>query len=127
MFSKKNSAHLEKKGLSLFVSNNWCSFLKEIGKPGNSIPNWTSIPIVEINQDAKVTKETVSDCPLMSLSYEEGIYRLRCWEWVPGPGPGDFELIFDNESAAFDFVESYYFGNNPYFQLKLDYYTNKKA
>jgi len=100
--------------------------LKKIGIIGNSLPNYTSIPLVMMNKDGETESETISDCPTMMLWFEKNQYQLVCWEWVPGPGPGDFELNFKDENSVIDFIESYYFGENEYFKKRLEYELNKK-
>ena len=111
----------------LFDSEKKCVFLKKIGADGISIPNYNSIPFVLVDKNFKTQSEIFSDCPSMTLWLEVDSYRLICWDWTPGPGPGDFELNFKDENSAIEFVESYYFGENEYFEKRLEYEMNKNS
>ena len=73
----------------------------------------------------RTESEIISDCPTMVLWYEKKQYQLVCWDWIPGTGPGDFELNFKDEDSVVDFIESYYFGENEYFKKRLEYVLNK--
>ncbi|NRB84933.1 MAG: hypothetical protein HRU49_14370 [Winogradskyella sp.] len=100
--------------------------MKKTGISGNSIPNYKTIPVVTMDKNGETKSEITSDCPTMMLWFEKNQYQLVCWDWVPGPGPGDFELNFKDENSVVDFIESYYFGKNEYFEKRLEYELNKK-
>ena len=51
---------------------------------------------------------------------------LICWDWVPGPGPGDFEKTFFNEDEVVAFIVSYYFGKNEFFEARKKYHEQKR-
>jgi len=44
---------------------------------------------------------------------------------VPGPGSGDFELAFTEEEKAMEYILSYYFGENSYFEARKSFEENK--
>jgi hypothetical protein len=92
-----------------------------VGAGGNSIPYFKSIPIVKMNEQGETVEEIQSDCPMLTIWFEGDQFKLQCWDWVPGPGPGDFVLGFDDEETLMEFVDSYYFGDNEYFNQKERY------
>lgn len=102
-----------------------CHIMKKTGVTGNSIPNYRTIPVVTLDKNLETISEITSDCPTMLLWFQNNEYQLVCWDWVPGPGPGDFELTFDDENTVVAFIESYYFGENEYFKKRLAYELGK--
>ncbi|MEO1628269.1 MAG: hypothetical protein AAFV25_24180, partial [Bacteroidota bacterium] len=120
--SKENQQYLEAKGLRFYPrSDESYHLLKQIGAEGNSIPNFTSLPLTVLNEEGETVKEVKSNCPGINLSRNDEGFRLMCWDWAPGPGPGDFDLRFDTEAATVDFLDSYYFGDNEYFEARKQY------
>lgn len=120
ILSEKAIANLQSKGINILGENS-LSIYKAIGKPGNSIPNWKSFPIVEIEEDGTVTNEIYSDCPILVLDKKGDKFSLIHWDWIPGPGPGDFELEFESETAVLAFIQSYFFEENEYFEARKNY------
>ena len=117
-FSQKNKNLLIGLGLQLVGEEEDFILVKELGIEGNQIPNYFSLPIVQLNDALEVEQELISDCPIMDVKCTENAIILSCWEWVPGPGPGDFECSFTNEEEAIAFIRSYYFGENSYFEKR---------
>ncbi|WP_299675773.1 hypothetical protein [uncultured Tenacibaculum sp.] len=126
MLSKNNIEKLEAQGLHLTCNHKRCFIIKKPEILGNSIPNYSTIPAIILDNDGKTKSEISSDCPALMLWFLKNQYQLVCSNWVPGPGPGDFSLDFENEEAVVDFIESYYFGDNTYFKELLEYELNKR-
>ena len=123
--SKEKIAQLKQKGVHVFASSSRCMLLKDINAEGNFIPNWTSIPcVIKINERGE-TEEMISNCPILYVWNYEDKFELVCWNWVPGPGPGDFALEFFTEEDLFAFILSYFFGENEYFEARRKYEMNK--
>ncbi len=120
IISETNQKILSEKGI-VFVQRADLILYKEIGKAGNSIPNWKGRPLITLNKQFETINEIYSDCPMLHLEKKADKYKLEHWSWVPGPGPGDFELEFDTESALIDFIDSYFFGENEYFEARKEY------
>ncbi|MFK8010009.1 MAG: hypothetical protein AB8H03_26885 [Saprospiraceae bacterium] len=121
MLKEKNKNKLIEKGLLLLFDNEKRARILKNNSQGNLIPNKIFGPIVEFDLNGNTVKEIFSNCPIMILRHEEESYRITCWSWVPGPGPGDFDLKFTNEDALIEFIESYYFGKNKYFTERLNH------
>lgn len=105
-------------GLQLVGEEEDFILVKELGIGGNQIPNYFSMPILHLNEELEVEQELISDCPIMSVKCTDKAIELSCWEWIPGPGPGDFDLSFTDEEEAIAFIRSYYFGENSYFEKR---------
>lgn len=99
-------------------------YFKKIGIEGNSLPNWNSIPLITNDKNGNEIK-LISDCPHMWLWFKKENFQLICWDWVPGPGPGDFNLDFNDENELIEFILSYYFGSNKYFAQRLEHELSK--
>lgn len=110
---------LASKQVQFFEANASCLLVKSIGADGNRIPGWKSSPVVMFT-DATLTvsQEIVSDCPLLQVSLADEGYRLTCWNWVPGPGPGDFEQTYATEAELLEAILNYFFETNPYFEAR---------
>lgn len=107
--------------------NNWL-LLKPVGAGGNSINGWLSSPVISFtDQSFTHSEEERSDCPLLQLQYNAGTFSVICWNWVPGPGPGDFELEFGTEQDAVDYVLNYFFGENEYFEARKTWELKQAA
>jgi hypothetical protein len=107
--------------------NNWL-LPKQIGAGGNSIDGWLSSPVISFT-DASLTvaAEVRSDCPVLQLQFNGDAFSVVCWNWVPGPGPGDFELEFKTLQAAADAVLHYFFGQNDYFEARKAWQLKQAA
>ncbi|SRR5260370_23964306 len=51
------------------------------------------------------------DAPKGYLRWNAEGWSFRIWEWIPGPGPGEFERIYPTLEAAVQAVLEYYFGD----------------
>jgi hypothetical protein len=89
---------------------------------GNSIRGWESIPIITgFNKKSEVIEECISNSPSLTLWWrKERSWEVSLHQWVPGPGPGDFCEIFENQDDAIALILSYYFGENRYFKEVKD-------
>ena len=47
------------------------------------------------------------------------------WEFCPGPGPGDFEVVFQTIEEVVEDVLKYYFGQHEEFEKKKNYITEQ--
>lgn len=119
----KSKERLTEKGLLVYGHGDMWLLVKPIGVPGNRIPSMKRSTVATL--DGK-KKDSVSDCPTLTLVLEEGIYKVGCWDWFPGPGPGDFSLEFEKEEAAIGFVEKYFFDETPYFEARKVYEHNSR-
>lgn len=125
--SEYNTKKLTDRSLKIFGDSNRYTILKPIDVKGNHIPKWESLPIItEYNEKSEVSKEYVSDAPPLSLWFIKNSWRVIHHDWVPGPGPGDFNIEFKNEDDAIDFIITYYFSDNIYFKEKKDYVSQNR-
>jgi hypothetical protein len=111
----------ERKINCLVYDNNLYQICREEDAGGNTIHGYKSIATIVFNVQGDVIKEIRYSVPPLYLYLEDTHFLLRCWESVPGPFPGDFEKIFESEPELIDFIESYYFGQNEYFQIKKQF------
>jgi hypothetical protein len=51
------------------------------------------------------------DMPTAHIYPREGRWIFEVWEYIPGPGPGDFQRFFDTLDEAIDAALDYYFGD----------------
>lgn len=56
-------------------------------------------------------EEILCDAPCTSLYPQNGRWIVEVWEFIPGPGLGDFQLAFDQIDDAVSSIIDYYFGN----------------
>lgn len=113
--SKKNKNHLVKLGIVFNRDTGTHSFIYKKTGVGKTLPNFKRTALVTFTQNGEIEETYPSDCPHMIIDYTSTGFILTCWDWVPGPGPGDFEKTFTSEDEMVAFIESYYFGYNPYF------------
>ncbi|WP_262151457.1 hypothetical protein [Chryseobacterium foetidum] len=66
-------------------------------------------------------QDLYSDCPIIQISKDKNSFSASCWDWVPGPGPGDFHIYFDSEDELTEFLIHYYFEKNEYFEARRKY------
>ena len=107
----------------IYDYGNHYALIKKIEAGGNAIPSMNRAPIVDISEEKD---DSLSDCPMLHLMLKGDQYEVSCWDWVPGPGPGDFCLPFSTENAAIDFVLTYFFEENPYFEARKVYERNSR-
>lgn len=114
---------LREKGLSvtqLFPENHVYSGGYSICKPieviGNSLPNYKLVFGSE-------NKETDAPCSVFFQS--KGKYIFTVWEFIPGPGPGDFWKSFNTPQEAVEAILEYYFGHSKEFTDALIFYSNR--
>ena len=99
--------------------------LKKLGLEIRSNNNELSFSIFE-NDSQKNFQSNYLENPRLDLKKIDNQFRLIHWEWSPGPGPGDFSLDFESENETVDFIESYYFGINPYRETLKTYVNNNR-
>ncbi len=121
MLSEENRKKISDANIWIFDYNKMVILLKKRGSAGNVIPNWESGAIVKMDNQFNVIEEITSDCPKVSIQFENDHFLVSVWDWVPGPGPGDFELKFDTEEEAVDMAFQYFFTKNKYFEERLNY------
>lgn len=125
MFSTLYQQKITDKGLLISdKENNRFSIIKPNGILGNSLPvyNWSSIPIHYLDE------KIFSDCPIVEVRFENNHYTALCWDWEPGPGPGDFTLDFQTQDELTEFVIHYFFEDNEYFAARKSYVIqNRKS
>jgi hypothetical protein len=126
-FPPYNKAQLQQAGLTLFESENRCRIIKETGVPGNVLPGYKALPVICLDKKGDTINEIQSDCPSMPLFERKDHFELLCWDWVPGPGPGDFDKKFDDAGVLTAFILSYYFGVNEYFATRKVYEEEKRG
>jgi hypothetical protein len=70
------------------------------------------------------SEEIVCDAPGVTLYPNEQGWGIEVWDWVPGPGPGDFQQFFSSIDEAVLAILDYYFGDpllmNPPDLLNID-------
>ena len=70
------------------------------------------------------SEEILCNAPCANLYPKDGKWMFKIWEFVPGPGPGDFIEEFFSIVTAVDAIIDYYFGNrakmNPPEWLELE-------
>lgn len=72
-------------------------------------------------------EQELSDAPRTVIFSIEKSWSVSVSEYVPGPGPGDFEKIFSSEQKAISAIVEYYFGLSPEFQESKKHHENKSA
>ena len=127
MLTQKTIDKLESKGLVLFgKKRDLIMVCKPLTTQGNCIKGRISTPICEFEEvNGKfVLKEDQfeTDAPVLGIFIEKNGYRVQVWQWVPGPGPGDFQLIVSSEEEAFEATINYFFEQNEHFQAYRKYH-----
>lgn len=69
----------------------------------------------------------IFDIPIELKIKSDNTFQLIRWEFIPGSGPGDFNLIFDTELDIVKFLESYYFGINIYSEASKKHYLQSRS
>lgn len=127
--SEKIIDELESKGLVLFGKER---MLIQVGKPsttkGNCIEGKKWNPICEFepieNELIPKKEQFETDAPILGIFIEENGYKVQVWQWVPGPGPGDFEIVLDNEEQVLVATLNYFFEKNDYFEAFRKYHLS---
>lgn len=104
-----------------------------VGKPittiGNCIEGTCLTPVneFELIGEKLVLKEKQfeTDAPMVGVFIQKDTYKVQVWQWIPGPGPGDFELEFHSEEAACSLVINYFFEMNEHFEAYKNYELSK--
>ncbi len=118
MLDNKNIDKLKSKGLKISGDNkSRLSIIKPKGLSGNFLPENKELKIPFGFND----QDLYSDCPIIQISKDKNSFSASCWDWVPGPGPGDFHIYFDSEDELTEFLIHYYFEKNEYFEARRKY------
>ncbi|MBV6626549.1 MAG: hypothetical protein KI793_27040 [Rivularia sp. (in: Bacteria)] len=89
-----------------FANGYFIAKLKET--PGNTREDCESFIDIKVGD---TVKEIPSDAPISHLFPKNYKWIFRIWEYMPGPGPGDFEEEFALIDDAIPVILDYYFGN----------------
>lgn len=127
MFSQHHLDWFQSNSIRVFTYPEMLLLSKKPGAAGNVLPGYKSSPVIVADEKMNVLENVYSDCPHVSVRHEDNKYIVSVWDWVPGPGPGDFETAFTNEDAAMDEVKSYFFGNNQNFKKRLEWWNNNSG
>ncbi|MBM7419262.1 MULTISPECIES: hypothetical protein [Chryseobacterium] len=118
MLDKENIEKLKSKGLKISGDKkNKISIIKPKGLSGNFLPENNRSKILISLEDENL----YSDCPIIWISKNKNNFSATCWDWVPGSGPGDFDIDFDSEDELIKFLINYYFEKNEYFEARKKY------
>ena len=80
---------------------------------GNSLPGY------EMMFHNNKGDECLSDAPRVILFRNFDKWKIVVHEYIPGPGPGDFEEQFDSQDRAVEAVKRYFFEPNSFFSAAL--------
>jgi len=56
-------------------------------------------------------KDIICDAPCIQFYPKAEKWLVEVWEYMPGPGPGDFQEPFSSFDSAVSFILDYYFGS----------------
>lgn len=113
--SKNNIKKIKSKGLKIKEHPDGELFIsKPFGTQGNFLPN--ARKRVKLNRHFG----DESDAPTMYIRFSDNKGVIEVWDYVPGPGPGDFTKEFNSSDEMTDFFIDYYFNKNPLFQAKIE-------
>ncbi|MDJ0727286.1 MAG: hypothetical protein QNJ38_19475 [Prochloraceae cyanobacterium] len=83
-----------------------------IAKPKATFGNKRENSEFVINVDSKNGRDKIlCDAPSVYLYPDNDKWIFQVWEFMPGPGPGDFREEFASISDAIPVILDYYFGN----------------
>jgi hypothetical protein len=57
------------------------------------------------------SEEILCDAPCTRIYPKDGKWIFELWEWVPGPGPGDFQEEYLSINDTVPAILDYYFGD----------------
>lgn len=113
--SKENIEKIKSRGLEIKeYSDGILTISKPYGFKGNYLPGKRK------EGNIKPNNGELSDSPTMRLFFNNGIGKISVWDYIPGPGPGDFTEEFTLENEMTNFVINYFFKPNSYFQAKIE-------
>lgn len=124
MLSQQHLDWLQSNSVRVFIYPDMLLLSKKPGTEGNVLPGYKSSPVVVTDEKMNVIENVYSDCPHVSVRLNNNNFIVSVWDWVPGPGPGDFETVFTKEDAAMEEVKSYFFGNNSNFKKRLEWWKS---
>lgn len=84
--------------------------IKPTSTPGNGVPGWEGW----FNNYRGV--DAVTDAPGIYVWYKGGTWRYAVLNFVPGPGPGDFQRSVANEAELLARIGEYFFSPNADFE-----------
>ena len=132
MLSQHTIDKLESKGLVLFgKERDLIMVCKPITTIGNCIEWKITSPIVEfeLNDNDLIPKKNQfkTDAPVLGIFIEEKGFKVQVWQWVPGPGPGDFETFVTSEEEVYEHTINYFFEDNTYFEAYRNYEIKNRS
>jgi hypothetical protein len=113
---------LHSKGILTFNYTTYVLLLKKPEAGGNALPGGSQTKITRIGNSVGDNAGFMSDCPTLAFEAENNMFWIKCINWVPGPGPGDFELPFHTPEKAVKYALSYFFDKNPHFDALLSWH-----
>lgn len=120
---------LESKGLVLFIKNGLVMVGKPTSTDGNCIEGKVSKPVTTlVSIEGEYTlreNDFETNAPILGIFIEENGFKVQVWQWVPGPGPGDFEKFVTNEDEVFAHTVNYFFEKNEHFEALKKYYLKE--
>lgn len=64
-------------------------------------------------------QDQLTRMPTLTLWGEAGDWNISAWEWVPGPGPGDFKKKLVSLDEALAKIMSYFFDPNDHHFIEI--------
>ena len=129
--TQKTIDKIESKGLVLFgKKRDLVMVSKPLSTIGNCIEWKITKPFVELenieNELVPKKEQFETDAPVLGVFIEPTGFRIEVWQWVPGPGPGDFEKLVSSEEEVYENIVNYFFENNEYFEAYKEYELKNK-
>jgi hypothetical protein len=124
MLNSDTIEKLEATGLTLLgKEKDVLIIIKPIDLKGNCIDGDEKEPIVQmelVDDQLVVKKDQIkSNAPSLRVFTMNNTIRVVVWQWVPGPGPGDFSIEVPSEQEAYKVVVNYFFEKNVHFDAYL--------
>jgi hypothetical protein len=118
---------LESKGLVLFgKERDMVMVCKPVTTKGNCIEGKLWKPINEFEAvEGELTlkaNQFETNAPVLGIYVEENGFKVQVWQWVPGPGPGDFEVVVSTEEEVYIHTINYFFEKNEHFDAFKKYH-----
>lgn len=83
-----------------------------IAKPKSTLGNKREDSEFVLNITTEVGRDKIlCDGPSTRLYPKDGKWIFELWEFMPGPGPGDFRVEFASITDAVSAILDYYFGD----------------